>query len=206
MSVAAPILLATQNPGKLAEMKRLVEGLPVRVLAPADLGIGEAPEETGRTFLENAVLKAKYYARRSGVTAVADDSGLSVEALGGAPGLFSSRFGGEGADDADRNRLLIEKLDGVLPERRSAVFTCAVAAARGDLVIFQVEESVQGSILEAPRGARGFGYDPLFFYPPLGRAFAELSPEEKQAVSHRGRAFARLRAFLAGSLAGTAGA
>src|SRR5882762_4956736 len=111
------LLLASQNPGKLAEMKELVAGLPFRLLSPADLGIREAPEETGATFIENAVLKARHYARRSGRLTVADDSGLSVEALNGGPGLYSSRFGGEVATDADRNRLLLEKLRGVPPER-----------------------------------------------------------------------------------------
>src|SRR5688500_8436029 len=110
------LLLASQNPGKLAEMRELVSGLPFRVMGPRDLGIHEAPDETGDTFLENAILKARYYAGRSGRLTVADDSGLSVDALDGGPGLYSARFGGEGATDADRNRLLLEKLAGLPPE------------------------------------------------------------------------------------------
>jgi XTP/dITP diphosphohydrolase len=197
------LLLASQNPGKLEEMRLLAVGLPFRVVGPRELGIVEAPDETGTSFLENARIKALEYARRSGLLTVADDSGLSVEALGGAPGLHSSRFGGEGASDLDRNRLLLEKLRGVPPERRGARFTSAVAAARGGELLFEVEESVSGVIAEAMRGDRGFGYDPLFFYPPFGKTFGEVPRTEKDRVSHRGKSFARLREFLAG-LAGPA--
>jgi XTP/dITP diphosphohydrolase len=192
------LLLASQNPGKLAEMKELVAGLPFRVLSPADLGMRAAPEETGASFIENAILKARHYARTSGRLTVADDSGLSVDALDGGPGLYSSRFGGEGASDADRNRLLLAKLQGVPAERRGARFTSAVAVARGDGLLFQTVASVEGRIAEAPCGPNGFGYDPLFFYPPFGRTFGEVAPEEKARVSHRGQAFARLREFLTG--------
>ena len=190
------LLLASMNPGKLQEMKELVTGLRFRVLCPVELGIRESPEETGATFMENAVLKAKHYGRRSGRLTVADDSGLSVDALDGGPGLYSSRFGGEGATDADRNRLLLEKLAGVPAERRGARFTSAVAVVRGGDVLFQTEASVEGRIADEPRGANGFGYDPLFFYPRFGRTFGEVPPAEKARVSHRGQAFARLREFL----------
>lgn len=196
------LLLASQNPGKLEEMRLLALGLPFRVVGPRELGIVEAPDETGASFLENARIKALAYARRSGLLSVADDSGLSVEALGGAPGLHSSRFGGEGASDLDRNRLLLEKLRGVPPERRGARFTSAVAAARGGELLFEVEESVSGLIAEAMRGDQGFGYDPLFFYPPFGRTFGEVARAEKDRVSHRGKAFVRLREFLAGLATG----
>jgi XTP/dITP diphosphohydrolase len=190
------LLLASQNPGKLAEMRVLARGLPFEVVLPRDLGLAEAPEETGQTFLDNAVLKARHYAIRSGRLTVADDSGLSVAALQGGPGLHSSRFGGPGASDADRNRLLLEKLAGVPSEKRAATFTSAVAVARGEEILFQAEESVTGRIVEEPQGTNGFGYDPLFFYPPLGRTFGELGGEEKDRVSHRGKSFARLRQFL----------
>jgi XTP/dITP diphosphohydrolase len=190
------LLLASQNPGKLNEMRQLLAGLPFRVLRPADLGIHQAPEETGSTFMENAVLKARHYAQRSGLLTVADDSGLSVDALGGGPGLYSSRFGGEGATDEDRNRLLLEKLRGVPDEKRGARFTSAVAVARGAELLFQGEETVEGRIAGAPRGPHGFGYDPVFFFPPFGRTFGEAAPEDKDRVSHRGKAFARLRQFL----------
>jgi XTP/dITP diphosphohydrolase len=196
--VPTELLLATQNPGKLAEMRLLVEGLPFHVLGPRDLGIEDAPEETGTTFIQNAVLKARHYAARSGRLTVADDSGLSVDALDGGPGLYSSRFGGDGATDAERNRLLLERLAGVPDEKRGARFTSAVAVARGDAVLFQAVETVEGRIAPELRGPNGFGYDPLFFYPPFGRTFGEVPHEQKDRVSHRGKAFARLRVFLAG--------
>lgn len=202
MAVAmAELLLASQNPGKLQEMRLLVEGLSFRVVGPREIGIEDAPDETGTTFLENATIKALAYARRSGLLTVADDSGISVDALGGEPGLYSSRFGGEEASDLDRNRLLLAKLAGVPPERRGARFNCAVAVARADEVLFQAEESVHGRIADEMRGGNGFGYDPLFFYEPFGRTFGEVARAEKDRVSHRGKAFARLRVFL-GSLAG----
>jgi len=194
----ADLLLASQNSGKLEEMRLLAQGLPFRVLGPREIGLVEAPEETGASFLENARIKALAYAHLSGRLTVADDSGLSVDALGGAPGLFSSRFGGEGASDIDRNQLLLDKLRDVPAAERGARFTSAVAVARGDEVLFEVEEHVTGLIADAMRGAAGFGYDPLFFYPPFGRTFGEVERAEKDRVSHRGKAFARLRAFLAG--------
>jgi len=194
----ADLLLASQNPGKLAEMRQLVAGLPFHVVGPRDLGILEAPEETGKTFHENAVLKARYYAGRSGLLTVADDSGLCVDALDGGPGLYSSRFGGEGATDDDRNRLLLEKLRGLPREKRGAHFTSAVAVVRGGVVLFDAQETVDGFIAEETRGPNGFGYDPLFFYPPYEATFGEVSRARKDEVSHRGKAFARLRSFLAG--------
>jgi XTP/dITP diphosphohydrolase len=197
MRGVSDLLLASQNPGKLNEMRVLLDGLPYRVLSPAELGITQAPEETGTSFLENAALKARYYSTRAGLVAIGDDSGIAVDALGGEPGLHSSRFGGEDATDARRNALLLEKLRGVPRERRGARFHCAVAVARGNDVLFECLETVEGSIAEEPRGASGFGYDPLFFYPPFGRTFGEVPRAEKDRVSHRGKAFARLRAFLA---------
>jgi non-canonical purine NTP pyrophosphatase (RdgB/HAM1 family) len=199
------LLLASQNAGKLNEMRLLVQGLPFRVLGPRELGILEAPDEPGQSFLENARLKALWYAARSGRPAVADDSGISVDALGGEPGLYSSRFGGEGASDLERNLLLLEKLRGVPRERRGAHFTSAVALAHRGRVLFEAEERVDGAIAEQMRGGNGFGYDPLFFYPPYGRTFGEVPREDKDRVSHRGKSFARLRAFLAQHPDGLAG-
>jgi XTP/dITP diphosphohydrolase len=190
------LLVASQNPGKLAEMQLLLAGLPFRVLSPSTLGLSGAPEETGTSFVENARIKARDYSQRSGLLTVADDSGLSVAALGGAPGLFSSRFGGDGASDLDRNRLLLSRLEGVPAKERAAVFTSAVALGRTGQILFEIEETVEGRIVEEPRGSGGFGYDPIFFYEPLDRTFGELSREEKDRVSHRGKAFARLREFL----------
>jgi XTP/dITP diphosphohydrolase len=190
------ILLASQNPGKLAEMRQLLAGLGFEVVRPSDIGIVEAPEETGTTFIENARLKARHYSQRAGRLAVADDSGIAVDALGGAPGLYSARFGGEKATDDERNRLLLEKLAGVPDEKRTARFICAVAVARGDEILFEVEEKVEGRIAPAPSGPNGFGYDPIFFYPPFGTTFGEVPGARKDTVSHRGKAFARLRTFL----------
>jgi XTP/dITP diphosphohydrolase len=198
IAIAMKLLLASQNPGKLAEMRLLVEGLPYRIVGPRDVGIPESPDETGGTFLENARLKAVYYSRRSGLLTVADDSGLAVDALDGAPGLYSSRFGGEGASDADRNALLLSKLGGVPSERRGARFTNALALACDGQVLFETENSVEGRIADEPRGNGGFGYDPLFFYPPFGRTFGEVPRADKDRVSHRGQSFARLREYLAG--------
>jgi len=191
-----PLLLGSSNHGKLREMRQLLAGMPYRVLGPAEVGLRRAPDETGTTFIENAILKARHYADASGLLAVADDSGISVDALGGEPGLYSSRFGGEGASDDERNRLLLERLRGVPPARRGARFTSAVAVARGGHVLFHAEESVEGLIAEEPKGPNGFGYDPVFFYPPFGKTFGEVSGPEKDRVSHRGKSFARLREFL----------
>lgn len=207
----AELLLASQNRGKLAEMRGLLAGLPFVVLSPADVGITEAPDEPGATFVENATIKALHYCRLSGRLAVADDSGLSVDALDGGPGLQSSRFGGEKATDAERNALLLSMLAGVPPEKRGARFTSAVVVARprpgasheAD-VVFQAVETVEGRIAEEPRGTNGFGYDPVFFYPPYGCTFGEVPSARKDQVSHRGKAFARLRAFLASGAGGEA--
>jgi XTP/dITP diphosphohydrolase len=190
------LLLASQNPGKLDEMRHLAAGLPFRVVGPHEVGIVDSPEETGSTFLENATLKALHYAGLTGLLTVADDSGISVDALGGEPGLYSSRFGGEGASDHDRNELLLSRLAGVADERRGARFTSAVVVARGEAVLFEIQETVEGRIAPAARGVHGFGYDPLFYYPPFGKTFGEVSAADKDRVSHRGKAFGRLREFL----------
>jgi XTP/dITP diphosphohydrolase len=194
--VTLKLLVASQNPGKLGEMRLLVDGLGLEIVAPGDLGLLESPEETGDTFLANAILKARYYAGRSGLPTVADDSGLSVDALDGRPGLYSSRFGGPGKSDAERTVLLLDLLRGVPTERRGAHFTSAVALVEGERVVFETVETAEGLIADEPRGGGGFGYDPVFFYPPYGRTLGEVSRAAKDLVSHRGKAFARLRAFL----------
>ena len=205
MSRIQPILLASSNPGKLAELRRLCADLPVRILGPGDLpeGLPEV-EETGRNFLENAVLKAFAAAAEAerqlgpGVWALADDSGLMVDALDGEPGVRSARFAGvEGPErDAANNALLLQRLEGLPPEARSARFVCVLAVARGDELLFAVEGVCEGRILETPAGAGGFGYDPLFYHEGLGSSFAEATPEQKAAVSHRGQAVERLRRVL----------
>jgi XTP/dITP diphosphohydrolase len=194
------ILLASQNPSKLAEMRHLVRGLPFQVIGPKDVGIHDAPDETGTTFAENAREKARHYARLSGRLAIADDSGLSVDAMNGEPGIYSARFGGPTATDPDRNRLVLERLARVADEKRTARFTCALAVARGEDIVFETLQMVEGRIAHAPFGPNGFGYDPIFFFPAFGRTFGEVTPEEKETVSHRGKAFRELREFLAGAI------
>jgi XTP/dITP diphosphohydrolase len=190
------ILLASQNAGKLAEMRHLVRGLSLEIVGPKDLGIHEAPDETGATFADNAREKARHYARVSGRLAIADDSGLSVDAMNGEPGIYSARFGGPAATDPDRNRLVIERLSAVSEDKRTARFTCALAVVRGEEVLFETLQTVEGRIALEPRGRNGFGYDPIFFSPHFGRTFGEVTPEEKETVSHRGKAFRKLREFL----------
>jgi XTP/dITP diphosphohydrolase len=191
------ILLASQNRGKLAEMRQLLAGLPFRVLSPGDLGLHDAPDETGATFLENAREKARHYAVLSQRLTIADDSGLVVDALGGEPGIYSARYGGPTRDDDGRNQLVLERLQGVPDAKRTARFVCALVLVRGGDVLFETEQAVEGRIADAPRGPNGFGYDPIFFYPEFGTTFGEAPPAKKDGVSHRGRAFARLREFLA---------
>jgi len=190
------ILIATQNRDKLREIEGLIAGLPFRFVIPRDLGIEDSPEETETTFLGNARLKALHYASRSGMLAVADDSGLSIDAMNGEPGVYSSRFCGPDATYPRRFQAIWSRLNGVPDEKRTARFTCAVALASGAYVLFETEQHVDGLITSRPRGLNGFGYDPIFFHPPSGCTTAELPREKKDAISHRGQAFAKLRAYL----------
>jgi XTP/dITP diphosphohydrolase len=188
------ILLASTNLGKIVELKRILGQAGVEVIHLGDLATTEEVEN-GSTFTENALLKARYYQRVSGFPTMADDSGLEVDALGGAPGVYSARYGSAGASDADRVNKLIEALKGVPPGRRGARFVCVAAIAwDGGERTFSGE--AHGRILDEPRGRDGFGYDPVFFYGPLGKTFAELTAIEKAEVSHRGRAFRQLADWL----------
>jgi XTP/dITP diphosphohydrolase len=191
------IVLASRNPKKRAELEALLRGLPVRVAAAA------VPDvvEDGETFLDNARKKALAAARATGKPALGDDSGLEVDVLGGAPGVRSHRFAGPVATDADNNRLLLERLQGVPPARRSARFRCAAVLAWPDGRSIQAEGTCEGVILESPRGTGGFGYDPLFLVPAHGKTFAELPAETKNALSHRAAALRRIREQLAEILA-----
>jgi XTP/dITP diphosphohydrolase len=192
------ILLATGNRKKMAELRGLLAPLGVDLLAPSDVGGLPDVEETESTFAGNARKKARAAARAAGRWSLADDSGLEVDALGGLPGVRSARFAGAHGDDAANNRLLLEQLAGIAPERRSARFVCAIALADplGE-IDFEAQGTARGRILEAERGTRDFGYDPLFLFTEeghasCGRSFAELDAEEKAAVSHRGRALRQL--------------
>ncbi|RME32776.1 MAG: RdgB/HAM1 family non-canonical purine NTP pyrophosphatase [Gammaproteobacteria bacterium] len=196
------LVLASGNPGKLRELQALLGGLGLELVPQSALGVEEA-EETGLTFVENAILKARNAARQSGLPALADDSGLAVDHLQGAPGIHSSRYAGEGGDAAN-NAKLLKALAGVPPERRTARFICVAVLLEhaGDPVPLVCEGRWEGRILEAPRGEGGFGYDPLFWVPDQGCASAELPPELKNRISHRGQALRRLRASLEQRLGG----
>jgi XTP/dITP diphosphohydrolase len=161
-----------------------------------DLGVAGEPVEDGLTFETNARIKARFAARATGLPALADDSGLEVDALGGAPGLRSARYGGPGLDDAGRRALLLDALRDVPDDRRTARFRCVIAIVDPQGREWVVEGVAEGTITREPRGEGGFGYDPLFYYPPLGRPFAELDDTEKSDVSHRGRAAAEARRVL----------
>jgi XTP/dITP diphosphohydrolase len=197
MLAAAPrrLLLATRNPGKLAELRALLVGLPIEIAAATD-----APEvaETGSTFAENARLKARAVAGWSGEWALADDSGLEVDALGGRPGVFSSRYAGPGATDAERNARLLADLAGVPDADRTARFRCVIALAAPDGRAWTCEGACEGRIAHAPRGAHGFGYDPVFLLPDRNLTMAELPPDGKARISHRGKALAAMREVLRG--------
>ncbi len=184
---------ATTNPGKLREFQMAMrDSFPVEPLPGLELI--QPPEETGITFEENAVLKALYYSKHCDSYLFVDDSGLEVDALGGAPGVYSARFAGPHATDAANNKLLLDKMRGV--SDRTARFVCVVALAKAGQLARAFRGEVEGRLLEAPRGAHGFGYDPLFFYPPFGCAFGEAPVEQKMEVSHRAKALRKMRAFL----------
>lgn len=179
-------VLATHNPGKLREMGEILKDFGIEVVSPRDLGITVDVEETGTTFAENALLKAKAICKEANLPAIADDSGLCVDALNGAPGVYSARYGGEGLDDKGRYMLLLSSLRGA--PTRAAHFACAVACAFPNGDTLTAEGRCDGSIAYAPLGEGGFGYDPVFLLPGTGKTFGQLTQEKKSAVSHRGRA------------------
>lgn len=185
------IVIATRNPGKTAEIRDLLEGFPVDIKDLSDFGPIPEVEEDGATFDENAYKKSSFTARILGCPALADDSGLTVAALNGAPGVFSARYGGEGLSDEERCRRLLSEMRG-RGDRRAA-FECVISLAVPAGPALTYEGRCEGLLLEAPAGVNGFGYDPVFLYPPFNRTFAELSREEKSRVSHRGKAMRELR-------------
>ena len=181
-------VLATNNPGKLKEMAEILGQLGVEVVGLKDLGIAIEVEETGTTFAENAMLKAKAVCEAAKLPAIADDSGLCVDALNGAPGVYSARYGGEGLDDKSRYMLLLQNLRG--QTTRAAHFACAIACAFPNGDELTAEGICPGTIAFAPMGEGGFGYDPVFFVPEFRKTFGQLSAEEKNQISHRGKALA----------------
>lgn len=191
------LLIATSNPGKIVELKNMLRDLDCLVVGFADLPqTPSSIEETGQTFAENAMLKAEHYHKLTGLTALADDSGLEVDALGGRPGVYSARYGGEGMSSAEQMDMLLNEMKEIPGERRTARFICSIALVGNNLKrIF--EATCEGSIAMSPTGSKGFGYDPIFIDAELGRSFAELTREEKAARSHRGKALSQAREFLA---------
>ena len=189
------LLVATTNCGKLAEVGSYLEHLPLRILTLQHLGEFPKVIEDGCTFEANALKKATTLASFSGLLTLADDSGLEVEALNGAPGIYSARYCGEAGNDQKNNEKLLAELKGLPQERRAARFVCALALCAPkslEVPLWTVRESCQGTIAFSPSGQNGFGYDPLFFYPPLGRTFGEIDRATKATVSHRGKALKKL--------------
>ena len=193
-------MLATANRAKAREMAALLSGIPFRILNLADFPGVTLPPEGESSYAENALAKARAVASATGEMSLADDSGIEVDALGGGPGVLSARYGGPGLSDPQRCEVMLREMASVPRAKRTARFRCLIAIVcprrRRETTL---EGVVEGVLLEAPRGAGGFGYDPLFFYPPLGRGFAEISAEEKNRVSHRAQAIVRAREWLLGA-------
>ena len=190
------LVIATTNRNKVREICGLLDGVPLDLLT-LDAWPGlEPPEETGRTFEENARRKAVYYARATGELVVAEDSGLEIDALGGAPGVESARYAGVETTYPEKFSRIYAALAAAHVTRATARFVCALALVRGNDVLFSTRGTIEGHIAPAPRGSGGFGYDPIFFYPPYGRTLGEATAGEKSAVSHRGKAFRQLGDYL----------
>jgi XTP/dITP diphosphohydrolase len=188
------LLLATTNRGKLREIFGILAGVPVELVTLNDLEPIPEPEETGTTFAENARLKARYYSKATGLVSAADDSGIEIDALDKAPGVHSARW--HGTDYPVKFRQIQELFRERGISGSTARFVCCVALADGDSILVETPGTVEGEIAAEPRGSNGFGYDPIFYYPPFGCTLAELDPEKKASVSHRGKAFRALREYL----------
>lgn len=192
------VILATGNPGKLREYRSLLHGLPLEVVAQSQFDVADV-EETGQTFVENALLKARHAAKITGCAAIADDSGIEVAALNGAPGIYSARFAGPASTDNENNKKLLESMEGLQGADRQANFRCVIVYLRhaADPAPIIAEGVWQGRILTEPRGVGGFGYDPIFFDPDRAASGAEIDPSVKNSISHRGLAATELRRRLA---------
>lgn len=190
------VLIATTNPGKLREIRRILAGAPVTLKTLGDFPILAAPEETGMSFAENARQKATYYAAATGMAAMAEDSGFEVDALGREPGIYSARYLREDAGYGERFDDIYRRVRERGTSDLSARFVCALAVAERDEILFEAQATVEGALAPAPAGPNGFGYDPIFFYPPYGKTFGEVSDEDKTAVSHRGQAMRAFRDYL----------
>ena len=190
------LLLATTNRHKLNEYRAIFSTLPFTLLSLADIQLDMDVEETGTTFLENAELKAHAYAQAAGILSLADDSGLEIDTLRGAPGVYSARFAGVNTPYEERFRLIFERMQGIPQSQRTAHFRCVISVAEPSGYCRSVEGVMEGVIADAARGAHGFGYDPIFLLPELGKTSAELPPEQKNRISHRGRAARKARELL----------
>lgn len=190
------IIIATTNEGKMKEFRALLAHKDVEIVSMKEAGINIDIDENGTTFEENAAIKAKTVCEYSVCLCLSDDSGLVIDYLGGEPGIYSARYLGHDTPYEEKNKIIIERLKGVPTEQRSARFVCAVAAAFPDGKVLTVKDTMEGYIAEAPAGKGGFGYDPIFFFPPAGMTSAELTAEEKNAVSHRGKALRKMVALL----------
>ena len=190
------LLLATTNRHKIEEYRAIFADLPFQLLSLSDISLDMDVEETGTTFQQNAELKALAYAHASGMLVLADDSGIEIDALGGQPGIYSARFLGPNVSYAERFRVILERLQGLPIAQRTARFRCVITIAEPSEVHRSVEGTVEGIIADAPRGEHGFGYDPLFLVPEYGKTMAEMQPELKHRISHRGRAAALARILL----------
>lgn len=193
------LVLASKNAHKLEELRAILSAQGVEIVLERDVGADVDVEETGSTFEENALLKARAVMEATGLPAIADDSGLCIDALGGAPGVYSARYGGPGLDDAERCHLLLENMRGMI-DRRCKFVSCICACFPGGEIVTARGEC-HGTLAYAPKGGDGFGYDPIFFVPDLKKTFAQISPEEKNAISHRGNALKIFRERLAEHLA-----
>jgi XTP/dITP diphosphohydrolase len=190
------LLVATTNRGKVREIRRLLDGIPLELVTLDAWPNVAAPQETGGTFEENARAKALFYAAATGELTVSEDSGLEIAALGGAPGVESARYGGEHSTYPAKFELIYDALRAKGAMDSQARFVCALALAENGRVLFETRGTVEGRIAPEPKGAGGFGYDPIFFYPPYGRTLGDATDEEKSTVSHRGNAFRALRPVL----------
>lgn len=183
------VVLASKNPHKLVEIRKITEKFGMELVLESELGVDIEVEETGTTFEENSLLKAEAVMKATGLPALADDSGICVDALGGEPGIYSARYGFDPTlDDFGRLQLLLKNMEAVPDGQRQAQFVCVISFVTPDGQVIQARGEVHGELLRAPAGTGGFGYDPIFYYPPFGKSLAQVRPEEKNSVSHRANA------------------
>jgi XTP/dITP diphosphohydrolase len=195
---SSSLLIATTNPGKLREITRILQGLPITLKTLADFPGVPIPDETGSSFGENARQKALHYAAATGILTMAEDSGFEIDALNREPGIYSARYLRNDATYPERFADIYRRVRDIASPDRRARFVCALALADGSDIVFETTATVEGLLAEAPAGRNGFGYDPILFYPPYGKTFGEVSDDQKTEVSHRGQAMRTLRAFLQG--------